>query len=135
MSFKKPVQAPGIHSGSTTVAAKTVPTTLLPPTFRGSSLVLYRLPYCQSRVRELPLAQVSCFYRYPHHGLDPFAHIITRPFFGLVSGSSAQRLAVDLCICFHQLLGEGSKMTIKVVIDLLTEAGQLRLTLRYFLGS
>ena len=28
-------------------------------------------------------------------------------------------LAVDLCICFHQLLDEGSVMTIKVVINLI----------------
>ncbi|KAL6038514.1 hypothetical protein STEG23_000600 [Scotinomys teguina] len=44
----------------------------------------------------------------------------------LVFWSSSQCVAVDLCICFYQLLDEGSMMTIKVVINLITGKGQFR---------
>ena len=61
-----------------------------------SSLVLCSFPNCQSRVSKLPLAQVSYFCGFPHHGLNPFAHIIAAPSFQLDSESSAQCLAVNL---------------------------------------
>ncbi|CAO2599648.1 hypothetical protein LEMLEM_LOCUS9952, partial [Lemmus lemmus] len=59
------------------------------------SLVLCWIPHCQSGVSDLPLAQVNCFSGYPHHGLDPFAHIIAFPPLQLDFGSSAQCFAVD----------------------------------------
>ena len=57
------------------------------PTFSGPSLVLCKFPNYQSRVSELSLTQVSYFCGYPHHGLDPFAHIISPPSLRLVSDS------------------------------------------------
>ena len=47
----------------------------------------------------------------------------------------AQSLAVDLCICFHQLLDDDSIMTIKVVINLITGEGQLWHLLQFCLDS
>lgn len=41
------------------------------------------------------------------------------------SPSSAQCVAVDLCIYFHQLLDKGSVMTIRAVIDLITVEGDV----------
>ncbi|KAK7800835.1 hypothetical protein U0070_022426 [Myodes glareolus] len=41
------------------------------------------------------------------------------------SGRSTQSLAVNLCICFHQLLDEGSVMIFKTVINLITGEGLL----------
>ena len=76
-----------------------------------------RLLSCQSRVNELLLAQVGCLCGFPQHDLDPFARIIAPLSLQLYSQSLAQCLAVDLCIYFHQLLDEGSMMTIKVVIN------------------
>ncbi|KAK7835370.1 hypothetical protein U0070_017906 [Myodes glareolus] len=52
------------------------------------------------------------------------------PLFPLNLGTSVQCFAVDLCICFHQLLDEGSMMTIKVVINLTREQGLLKKELR-----
>ncbi|KAL6057963.1 hypothetical protein STEG23_015831, partial [Scotinomys teguina] len=46
------------------------------------------------------------------------------PSLQLDSWSSAWCLAVDLCVCFHHLLDEGSMMTIRVVINLMTGEGQ-----------
>lgn len=45
--------------------------TQLSHTVRGPSLVPYRLPSCQSRVCELPGAQVLCLCGFPHHDLNP----------------------------------------------------------------
>ena len=90
---------------------------------------------CQSRVSEFPLAQVSCFSRYPHHGLDSFAHIIAPSSLPLDYGSSVKCFTVDICICFHPFLDDGSKMTIKVVVNLITGEGQFRHFLHYCLGS
>lgn len=56
------------------------------------------------------------------HGLDPFAHITTPSSLRLGSGTMAQWLVVHLCICFHQLLGEG--LMIMVVLNLTTGEGQ-----------
>ena len=43
-----------------------------------------------------------------HHGLDLFAHILTPPTLQLDFGSSVQCSDAGLCLCFHQLLDEGS---------------------------
>ena len=51
---------------------------------------------------------------FPMMILIPLAHIILPSSFRLDSRS----LDVDLCICFHQLLDEGSIMTVRVVIIL-----------------
>lgn len=83
-------------------------------------------------VSDLPLAQVSCFCGFPRHGFDPFVHIITPPSLQLDSGSLVQWLVVNLCICFHQLLDEGS-MIIQVAINLITEEGQFRHPLHHCL--
>ena len=42
---------------------------------------------------------------------------------------------MDLCICLYHLLDEGSMMTIKVVINMITGEGQFRHPLHYSLGS
>ena len=49
----------------------------------------------------------------------------------LDSHSSAQCLAVDLCICVHQLLDEGSMMAIRAAINLVMRGGQSRHPLHY----
>ena len=72
----------------------------------------------------VPLAQVRCFSGCPHHGLDFFAYILTSPTRQLNFGSSAQCLAVYLCLCFQQLLDEGSMVTFKIFINLATGQGQ-----------
>ena len=93
----------------------------LSPTFRGSSLVLCWFLPCPDRVGELPLAQVDCLSGFTHHSLDLFAHILTPPTLQQDFGSSAQCSAVALCLCFHQLLDEGSVLTYMIVIkDLFT---------------
>ena len=102
------------------MALQTAPVTQLSPIFRGPNLDLCRFPRCQFRLIELPLAQVSCFCGYPHYGVDVFAHIITPSSLQLDSGNSAQCLAVDVCICFHQLLDEGFMMTARVFMGGLT---------------
>ena len=51
---------------------------------------------------------------------------ITSPSLQLDPRSLAQRLAVCVCICFHQLLDEGSKMAYKVIINLIIGKGNLR---------
>ena len=81
-------------------------------------------------VWKLPLARVSCFCKFSHHGLDPFAHTI---FLLLDSGSSVKSLAVDIYICIHQLLG--SMLTVKVVISLITGEGQFRYPFHYSLKT
>ena len=93
------------------------------------------VPHGQTGVAGLPLAQVSCFSGFPHHGLDPFAHITVLPSLPLDFGSSAQCLTVDLCICFHQLLVESSMLAIKVVFNLITGEGQFRRPLHCCLES
>ncbi|KAL6058134.1 hypothetical protein STEG23_038279 [Scotinomys teguina] len=42
------------------------------------------------------------------------------------SQSLAQCFAVDLCICFYQLLNDSSMMIIRVVTNLITREGQFR---------
>ena len=113
------------------MALETAQVTQLSPTFRGPMIV----PLLSVQRSELPLARVSSFCEYPHHGLNPFDHIIAPSSLQLDSRSSVQCLAVDLCICIHQLLDEGSMMTVKIVINLLTEEGQLRHLLHHCLDS
>lgn len=67
----------------------------LTPMFRGPGSVLCWFPSFQTEVHELPLAQVSCFWGFPQHCLDPL--LITLLSLQLDSRSSAQCLAVDLC--------------------------------------
>ncbi|CRH27399.1 Uncharacterised protein [Chlamydia trachomatis] len=52
--------------------------------------------------------------------------LIIPPSLQLGSRSSAQCLAVDVCIYFHQPLDEGSNMAYKVVIKLIIREGHLR---------
>ena len=107
------------------VAWQSVSVIQLSPTFRGSSLVLCQfLPYL-ARIGELPLTQVHCFSGYPHHALDLFAHILTPPpTLQLEFGSSEQCCTVVLCLCFRQLMNEGSMVTFKIVINLATGQSQ-----------
>lgn len=109
------------------MVSQTSQATQLSSTFSGPSLVLCRFPHYQSRVSGLSLAQVSCFCGYPHYGHDIFAHIIALTSLGLVFRSSVYCLAVDLCICFYQLLDEGSMMTIKVVTNLINRGRPVQL--------
>ena len=98
----------------------------LSTTFRGTSLVIFWFLPCQAGVGEFPLAQVDCFSGCPHHGLDLFAHIVIPSTLQLDFGSSAQCSAVGPCLCFHQLLDEGSMMTFKIFINLTTGQCQFR---------
>ena len=84
-----------------------------------------RFPFYQARVSEPSVAQASHFCGYHHYDLDPSAHIISPISPGLAPINLAQCSIVDLCICFNQLLDEGSMMTIEVVINLITGEGQL----------
>ena len=59
------------------------------------------------------------------------AHTIIPLFLQENFQSSVQSLAVDLCLCFHQLLDEGSLMTVRVVTNLITVDGQFRHPLHY----
>ena len=69
------------------------------------------VPSGESRVNEVPLAQVSWFSGFPHHCLHPFVHVIAPLSQRLSSRSLAQRLVVDLCICFLPLLEEISSLS------------------------
>ena len=53
-----------------------------------------------------------------------FAHFIVPPSLQLVLVVLAQYLSVELCICFHQFLDEGSMMKIKIVINLIAGEGE-----------
>ena len=97
-------------------------------------MTLCYFPRCQSRVHELSQAQVSFLCGFPHHDLNPFAHIIP-PLLLLDFKSVLQCLAMDLCIRFHQLLDEGSVMTIRMVTNLITAEGQFRYPLHCRLES
>ena len=119
------------------VAPQSAPAMQLSPTFRGTSLYLCLvLPCpCPSGVGELPLAQVNCFSGCSHHGLDLFAHILTLPTLHLDIGSSDQCFDAGLCLCFHQLLNEGSMVIFKIFISLTIGQGQFGHPLLYCLGS
>ena len=54
------------------------PAMQLSTAFRGTSLVLCLFLPSLAGVGELPLAQVDCVSGCPHHGLDPFAHILIK---------------------------------------------------------
>ena len=60
-----------------------------------------------------------------------FAHIFLLPSLELDSQNSAQCSAVELYICFSQLLAEGSVMTIRVATHLITGEDWLRCPLHY----
>ena len=70
---------------------------------------------------------MSCFCGFPCNVLDPVAPTILLPSLQWDSLSLAKRLALGLCICFHQLLDEGSLMTTEVVTNLIIGDGQFRL--------
>ena len=63
--------------------------------------------------------------------LTLWAPIILPPFLQQDSVRLPQCLAVGLCNCFHQLLDEGSLVTIGVVTNLITGDGQFRLPIPY----
>ena len=54
------------------------------------------------------------------------SHVIPPPYLQVNSSSLDQCLAVDLCICFHQAMDEGSMMTIRAVTNPITGKGQFR---------
>ena len=87
-----------------------------------------------ARVGKLPLAQVSSFRGFPHHGLNLSAHILTLPILQLDFVSSAQCSDVALCLFFYQLLDEGSMVTFKIVINLSKRQGQFGHPLLYCLA-
>lgn len=62
--------------------------------------------------------------------LTPLDHIISLLSLQLGSWISTQYLAVNLCICFHQLFDEGFMVTIRVVASLIIE-GQFRHPFHY----
>ncbi|KAL6065986.1 hypothetical protein STEG23_030089 [Scotinomys teguina] len=61
---------------------------------------------------------------FPHHDLMPLAHGLLLLSLQLDSGNSAWYLAVDLCICFHQLPEKGFMMTVGVFTNLITRVTQ-----------
>ena len=129
MGSEKPVQVVGLYPGAT-VSGVTVC-----PSHKAHSEELVWLYSGSFPVQpELPFAQVSCFSECSHHGLDLFIHIIIPPTFQLDFGRLAQYSAACLCLCFHQLLGKGSMVTFKIVINLTTGQSQFRHPLHYCLG-
>ena len=106
----------------------------LSTTFRETSLVLRLLLPSLAGVGECPLAQLDCFSGCIHHGLDPFANILTPPTIQLDFGSSGQCSDVGLCLCLHQLLDEGSMVIFQIVISLTIGQGQFWHPLLYCLG-
>lgn len=104
----------------------TLPKPPLSPAFRRPTSVLCRVPSCQPGVDELQLPQASCFCGFPIMVLSPLLILSLLPLFRLDLRSSAQWLVVDLRICFLQLLGEGSMMTIMVVLNLITREGPVQ---------
>ena len=129
MDSKKPVFVPVISSGPNTRGSYQAKQ--LSPTFIGPILVPLRFSSCQSRVCELPVACVSCLCDFPIMILTALAHMIPPPSFQLNSRSSDLCLAVNHCICFHQLLDIGTMMTVRVVTNLITGAVQFRHPLHY----
>ena len=117
------------------VAPQSVPATQLSATFSGTALVLCLFLPSLAGVGELPLAQVDCFSGCPHHGLDLLAHILTLPTLQLDFGSSAQCSDAGLCLCFHQLLDEGSMVVFKIFISLTTGQVKISRLLFYCPGS
>ena len=99
-------------------------------TFRGTSLNISWFFPCLARVGELSLAEVNCFSGYPHHGFDLFVHILIPPTLQLDFWSSTE----CLCLCFHQLLDEGSEVIFKIFISLITGPCQFALLLRVLHG-
>ena len=59
------------------------------------------------------------------------AHTILPLSLQYVSQNMDQYLAVDLCICFHQLLDECFLMTIRIVTNMITGEGRFRQPLHY----
>ena len=129
--LQKPVHALWITPGLTASGSQTTQLTELSPTFRGPSLVLCRFPSCQSRMSEVPLVYVSCLCNFPTIILTYLSSYNPSFLLLLDSRISAQCLAMNLYICFHQVLDEGSMITIRVVINLITKEGQLRNLLGY----
>ena len=75
--------------------------------------------------------ELVVFVGFPVMIMTLLAHIIPLPSLQMDSQSVARCLTVDLCICFYQLLDEGSMMTVMVVTNLNTGQGQFRLPLHY----
>lgn len=69
----------------------------------------WRFPNCWPRVHELPGTQISCLCGFS--SMTPLAHITPPPFLQQESPISAQGFVVNVCICFHQLLGRIFLMT------------------------
>ena len=63
--------------------------------------------------------------------LTPLALTVLLPSLQQDSWRSARYLAVELCICSHQLLDGGSLMTIRAVTSLITGGGQFRHCVHY----
>ena len=105
--------ARGIDPGPTPGGPRNRPSHITVTHMQKASSVPCRLSSFLSRVRELPLAWVSCFCGPSHHDLDPFStNIMTAPSFPLRdSWSLVLCLAVDLSFSFYQLPDEGSMMT------------------------
>ena len=93
---------------------QTAKATQLSPTFRGPSWFHGDYPAVIITISGQLFLWVSPSWSWP------FACNITPPSLWLDSRSSAQCLAVDLSICFHQLLDEGYMEIIKVAINLIT---------------
>ena len=99
------------------------------PTCTGSWLISCRLPCCWSRACELPEAWVISVCGFPHHYLNPFCsyNLFSLSSTGLLE--DPQCLAVDLCICFHQLLNEDFMMIISIVTTLIPRKAQFILVM------
>lgn len=76
-----------------------------------------RVPQLSVRGQWVPTRSSQLFLGFPHHGLDLIARNIARPSRQPDSRSSAQYLAVDLCINFHGLLDEGSETELWLLED------------------
>ena len=85
MGSKKSIQPLGINpgptaSGPTDCLSHTTVTHIQRAYFGPMQVPL--LP-----VQPIPLDQVSCLCGYPHHGLDPFVHILPLPLFEWTLGA------------------------------------------------
>ena len=106
MGSTKSVLALELDPGPTASGPVYFPTTV--PCLQRPCSVLCRFPSCQSGVSDLPLAWVSCFCGFPHHGLDPSVCMITSPSLQM---ELSPVVSLDLCICFHLFLEEGSSFS------------------------
>lgn len=123
MNSKKPIHAPGVSLGQVLVPLPGPPHQVKSHNSYSEDLVLPHAgsPAVSPQSMSSPYLG-SADSGFPIMVLTPFVHKICPPSLQLNSRSSAQCLAVDHCICFHQLLDVSSMMTRQSLIRLKEKA-------------